>query len=189
MINAVVPETKVPSHQGPDAQTVIPDFDITTMAGAGPYNASHIHFAMVATTRPVSIRELRTALRAEPRVAFVLESDGLVAFGSVIELVRDLGRPHGDRWGVATRGNALAAYAVELFPTYQVHNKSIVVPETIDCIRALSGVERDGAASIAKTDASLGITTQLLSPLAEATGARADAWRSEPAHVAGKEQS
>jgi len=35
MINTVIPETKVPSHQGPDAQTVIPDLDITTLAGAG----------------------------------------------------------------------------------------------------------------------------------------------------------
>lgn len=52
MINTVIPETKVPSHQGPDAQTVIPDLDITTMAGAGPYNLGHIHFAMVETTGP-----------------------------------------------------------------------------------------------------------------------------------------
>jgi glyceraldehyde-3-phosphate dehydrogenase (NAD(P)) len=35
MINTAVPETKVPSHQGPDAQTVTPDRDITTMAGSG----------------------------------------------------------------------------------------------------------------------------------------------------------
>src|ERR1051325_8674151 len=47
MINTAIPETKVPSHQGPDAQTVIPDLDITTMAGSGPYNLSHLHFAMV----------------------------------------------------------------------------------------------------------------------------------------------
>jgi glyceraldehyde-3-phosphate dehydrogenase (NAD(P)) len=62
MINTVIPETKVPSHQGPDAQTVIPDLDITTLAGAGPYNLSHIHFAMVETTRPVGLDELRDAL-------------------------------------------------------------------------------------------------------------------------------
>ena len=53
MINTAVPETKVPSHQGPDAQTVLPDLDITTLAGAGPFNLSHLHFAMVETTRPV----------------------------------------------------------------------------------------------------------------------------------------
>ena len=76
MINTVVPETKVPSHQGPDAQTVIPDLDITTMAGAGPYTLSHIHFAMVETTRPVSLDELRHALWEAPRIAFVRASEG-----------------------------------------------------------------------------------------------------------------
>ena len=35
MINTVIPETSVPSHQGPDARTVIPDLDITTLAAAG----------------------------------------------------------------------------------------------------------------------------------------------------------
>jgi hypothetical protein len=51
---------------------------------------------------------------------------------------------------------------LEVYLTFQVHNESIVVPETIDCIRALMGVERDGAASIAKTDAALGITKHFL---------------------------
>ena len=162
MINTVVPEVKVPSHQGPDAQTVIPDLDITTLAGAGPYNLSHIHFAMVETTRPVSLEELRDALWDEPRIAFVRAADGVVAMNSVIELMRDLDRPRGDMWEVAVWEDALASDGREVYLTFQVHNEAIVVPETIDCIRALTGVEPDGAASIAKTDASLGVTKSFL---------------------------
>ena len=162
MINTVIPETKVPSHQGPDAQTVIPDLDITTLAGAGPYNLSHIHFAMVETTRPVSLDELRDALWDAPRIAFVRAADGLVALNSVIELMRDLDRPRGDMWEVAVWEDALAADEREVYLTFQVHNESIVVPETIDCIRALTGIERDGPTSIAKTDAALGITKSFL---------------------------
>ncbi len=157
IINSVIPETTVPSHQGPDAQTVIPDLDITTMAGAGPYNLSHIHFVMVETTRPVTLHELRDTLLAAPRIAFVRADDGLVALNSVIELMRDLERPRGDMWEVAVWEDALAADARELYLTFQVHNEAIVIPESIDCIRALTGIERDGAASIAKTDAALGI--------------------------------
>lgn len=162
MINTVIPEIRVPSHQGPDAQTVIPDLDITTMAGAGPYNLSHIHFAMVETTRPVSVEELRDALWDEPRIAFVRAGDGLVALNSVVELMRDLDRPRGDMWEVAVWEDALASDGREVYLTFQVHNEAIVVPETVDCIRALTGVERDGAASIAKTDAALGITKSFL---------------------------
>ncbi len=167
MINTVIPETKVPSHQGPDAQTVIPDLDITTLAAAGPYNLSHIHFAMIETTRPVSVDELRDALWDEPRIAFVRADQGVVALNSVAELMRDLDRPRGDMWEVAVWEDALAADEREVYLTFQVHNESIVVPETIDCIRALTGIERDAVASIRRTDAALGITKTFLPSAAE----------------------
>ena len=132
MINTVIPETKVPSHQGPDAGTVIKGLDITTMAGAGPYNLSHIHYAMVETHRPVGLDELRHALWEEPRIAFVRSSDGLVALNSVIELMRDLGRPRNDMWEVAVWEDALAADERELYLVFQVHNEAITIPENID---------------------------------------------------------
>jgi glyceraldehyde-3-phosphate dehydrogenase (NAD(P)) len=177
MINTIIPETRVPSHQGPDAQTVIPDLDITTLAAAGPFNLSHIHFAIVETTRPVSRDELTAALWEASRVAFVRATDGLVALNTVIELMRDLERPRGDMWEVAVWEDALAADDRDLYLTYQVHNEAIVVPENIDCIRALTGLETDGAASIRKTDGALGITktflpstTRPISPPAGAAG-------------------
>ena len=162
MINTVIPEAKVPSHQGPDAQTVIPGLDITTMAGAGPYNLSHIHFAMVETIRPVTPEELRHAIWEEPRIAFVRSSDGLVALNSVIELMRDLKRPRHDMWEVAIWEDALAADEREVYLTFQVDNEAITIPESVDCIRALTGIETDGARSIEKTNASMGIVKSFL---------------------------
>lgn len=162
MINTVIPETKVPSHQGPDAQTVIPGLDIATMAGAGPYNLSHIHYAMVETTRVISMDELRHALWEDPRIAFIRAKDGLVALNSVIELMRDLGRPRGDMWEVAVWEDALAADDREVYITYQVHNEAIVIPETIDAIRALTGIETDWEKSVDKTNRSMGIVKSFL---------------------------
>lgn len=157
MINTIVPETSVPSHQGPDARTVIPDLPITTVAAAGPFNLSHMHFAMVETTRPVDLDELRAILFATPRIAFVRASEGLSAPNAVIELMRDLGRPRADMWEVAVWEDALAAQDGDLHLTFQVHNEAIVIPETIDCIRALIELERDPTTSIEKTDRALGI--------------------------------
>lgn len=162
MINTVVPETNVPSHQGPDLQTVIPGLDITTMAGAAAHNSSHIHFAMVETTRPVGRDELRAALWEAPRIAFVRAADGLVALNSVIELMRDLGRPRADMWEVAVWEESLAADAREIYLTFQVHNEAITIPENIDCIRALTGLESDGLRSIEKTNATLGVKKAFL---------------------------
>lgn len=162
MINTVVPETKVPSHQGPDAQTVITDLPLTTIAAAASHNLSHMHFAMVETARLTSLDEVRDALWDAPRIAFVRAKDNLVALNSVIELMRDLGRPRGDMWEVAVREDSLAVADGEIYLTYQVHNEAIVIPETIDAIRALTAIEPDGWRSIEKTNAALGITKNFL---------------------------
>jgi glyceraldehyde-3-phosphate dehydrogenase (NAD(P)) len=50
----------------------------------------------------------------------------------------------------------------EAFYAYMVDNQAIVIPETIDAIRALAEIEGDGAASIRKTNAALGITARLV---------------------------
>ena len=75
----------------------------------------------------------------------------------MIELMRDLGRPRADMWEVAVWEDALAVDEHDIYLTFQVHNEAIVVPETIDCIRALTGTEPSAAASIARTDAALGV--------------------------------
>jgi len=162
MINTAIPETKVPSHQGPDAKTVIPDLDITTMAGAGPYNLSHLHYAMVETTRRVGMDELLYALWEEPRIAFVNAGNGLVALNSVIELMRDLKRPRSDMWEVAVWEDALSTDEREVYMTFQVHNEAIVVPESVDAVRSLTGLEKDWRVSVEKTNESLGILKSFL---------------------------
>jgi glyceraldehyde-3-phosphate dehydrogenase (NAD(P)) len=50
----------------------------------------------------------------------------------------------------------------EAFLTYQVDNQAIVVPETIDAIRALTGIVRSPQESIATTDQALGLRRDFL---------------------------
>jgi glyceraldehyde-3-phosphate dehydrogenase (NAD(P)) len=42
-----------------------------------------------------------------------------------------------------------------------VDNQAIVIPETIDAIRALSGTVKDASESITRTNVALGIETSL----------------------------
>ena len=163
LINTIMPETNVPSHQGPDVQSVIKGLNIVTMAGTASQNLSHIHYAMIETTKPLEREEVRQAFLEEPRIAFVRASDGLVALNSVIELMRDLGRPRNDLWEVAVWEDALTVDNNEIYMVYQVHNEAITVPEIIDAVRALTGIETDGMKSIEKTDRALGITKNFLS--------------------------
>lgn len=162
VMNTIVPEPSIPSHQGPDARTVLPGLDVVTMAAKAAHTQSHSHYWALQLTRPASREEALDALRAAPRIAFIRMSDGLVALNTTVELMRDLGRPRGDMWEVALWEDVLTVEGDEAYLTYQVYNEAIVVPESIDAIRALTGSVQDGATSIAMTDAALGMRQEFL---------------------------
>jgi glyceraldehyde-3-phosphate dehydrogenase (NAD(P)) len=53
----------------------------------------------------------------------------------------------------------LRVQGTELFYAYMVDNQAIVIPETIDAIRALAGHPALASESIAMTDSALGMGT------------------------------
>ena len=162
VMNTVVPEKTIPSHQGPDAQTVDPDLDVVTIALVAAHTTSHLHAWSVELTRPSTKEEVLDAFRSAPRIAFLRASEGIVALNSTLEMMADLGRPRGDMWEVGLWEDSLTVTGNELFYNYQVYNQAIVVPETIDAIRALTGIESEGRKSIAKTDQALGIVREFV---------------------------
>jgi glyceraldehyde-3-phosphate dehydrogenase (NAD(P)) len=157
IMNTIVPERSIPSHQGPDAQTVVPDLDVVTVAAKAAHTQTHNHYWTIELSRETSRAEVLAAFRAAPRIALIRMSDGIVALNSTLELMKDLGRPRGDMWEVALWEDVLTVRGREAFYTYQVDNQAIVVPENIDAIRALMARELDAAASMRRTDASLGV--------------------------------
>ncbi|MGQ2914834.1 type II glyceraldehyde-3-phosphate dehydrogenase [Microbacterium aurantiacum] len=164
IMNTMVPEPVIPSHQGPDAKTVLPDLDVVTIAAKGAHTQTHNHYWTLQLTRRASRDEVLDALRAAPRIAFIRMSDGLVALNSTVELMRDLGRPRGDMWEVAVWEDLVTVDGDEAYLTYQVCNEAIVIPETIDAIRALTGTITDPADSIRLTDTTLGMRQDFLTP-------------------------
>ncbi len=162
IMNTVVPEPRIPSHQGPDAKTVVPDLDVVTIAAKAAHTKTHNHYWIVNLTRAADREEVLSAFRAAPRIAFIRISDGITALNHTIELMKDLGRPRGDMWEVALWEDVLKVQGRELYYTYQVYNEAIVVPETIDAIRALIGTIESAEDSIRITDRALGMKKEFL---------------------------
>jgi len=135
---------------------------VVTLAVVAAHTNSHLHAWSIDLTRPASKDEVLAAFRAAPRIAFLRASDGLVALNTTIEMMADLGRPRGDMWEVGLWEDSLTVSGSEAFYNYQVYNQAIVVPETIDALRALTAIETDPAASIIKTDRALGIVRELI---------------------------
>ncbi|MEH6721855.1 MAG: type II glyceraldehyde-3-phosphate dehydrogenase [Aurantimonas endophytica] len=156
IMNTLVPEPEIPSHQGPDAQNVDPELDVITMAVKVPETLAHLHYWSVQLTRPAAREEVLDAFSASSRIALIRMDAGLTALNTVKELMADLGRPNDNLYEVALWSDMLKVEGDELFYAYMVDNQAIVIPETIDAIRALTGTV-SAKESIAKTDATLGI--------------------------------
>ncbi len=161
IMNTLVPEPGIPSHQGPDAQTVDPDLDVVTMAVKVPETLAHLHYWSVQMTRPADREEVLEAFRTSSRILLMKDAYGLGALNSVKELMADIGRSRGDLYEVALWADMLRVEGDELFYAYMVDNQAIVIPETIDAIRALSGRVTVGRQSITATNAALGIEGRL----------------------------
>ena len=157
IMNTLVPEKEIPSHQGPDAQTVDPELDVITVAVKVPETLSHLHYWNLELTRQASKEEVIEAFRSSTRIALINYSDGLSANNTIKELMLALNRPYGDMYEVALWQDMLKVEGNELFYAYVVDNQAIVIPETIDAIRALTGIEKKPQASVLKTNKSLGI--------------------------------
>jgi len=159
IMNTLVPEKDIPSHQGPDAKTVDPDLDVITAAVKVPETLSHLHYWNVQLTRKASKEEVLDAFKTSTRTLLINYQDGLSANNAIKEWMLAKGRPYGDMYEVALWQDMLQVVGDELFYAYVVDNQAIVIPETIDAIRALTGIEKDAAASVKKTNDTLGITT------------------------------
>lgn len=162
IMNTVVPERDIPSHQGPDAQTVVPELDVVTIAAKAAHTQNHNHYWIVTLSREASRDEVLEAFRSTPRIALIRMDEGIVALNSTITLMQDLDRPRGDMWEVALWEDVLTVNGNEVYYTYQVDNQAIVVPENIDAIRALCGAVGDAQESIAMTDQALGMRQNYL---------------------------
>ncbi|UTB31496.1 MAG: phosphorylating glyceraldehyde-3-phosphate dehydrogenase [Methanobacterium sp. ERen5] len=157
-INSIVPNPPtVPSHHGPDVQTVMEGLKITTMALLVPTTLMHQHNLMVELDSSVSVDDVLDAFEKTPRVIPVEASSGLGSTAEIMEFAKDLGRPRGDLFEIAVWKESLNIVDNELFYMQAVHQESDVVPENVDAIRAMLEMETDPQKSIAKTNKNMGI--------------------------------
>ena len=157
-INAIEPELEMPSHHGPDVQSVLPKVDIHTIAVKVPTTLMHLHAVSVQLKKKATEREVLDAWRRAPRVKFVKGAEGVKSTAQIMEIARDLGRLRSDLYEIAVWEDGVHVVdGTRLYYFQAVHQESDVVPENVDAIRAMLELEKDGRKSIEKTDRALGI--------------------------------
>jgi glyceraldehyde-3-phosphate dehydrogenase (NAD(P)) len=157
-INAIVPNPPtVPSHHGPDVQTVMYGLNITTMALLVSTTLMHQHNLMVELNNSVVVDDVIDALEKTPRVLLVEASKGIGSTAEIMEYARDVGRPRGDLFEIAVWKESVNIVEGELYYMQAIHQESDVVPENVDAIRAMLEMESDSVKSIEKTNKNMGI--------------------------------
>ncbi len=156
-INAIVPELKMPSHHGPDVQSVVPTLPIHTVAVKVPTTIMHLHSLIVDLEREAAPDEVVGIWRQTPRVKLVKGAEGVQSTAQVMEMAKDLGRTRSDLYEVAVWEDGVNVAGDTLYYFQAIHQESDIIPENVDAIRAMLELESDGMKSIAMTDEAMGI--------------------------------
>ena len=158
-INAIVPVLEMPSHHGPDVQTVLHNVEIFTTALSVPSTLMHVHTLTVDVKKKPSVDNVLELFRNTTRVRVVRNAEHLRSTAEIIEFARDLGRLRGDMPEICVWQEAVGVISNsynKLLYMQAVHQESDVIPENVDCIRALMGF-KDGEKSIQMTNDTFGI--------------------------------
>ncbi len=156
-LNAIEPSLKLPTHHGPDVKTVMHGLEIQTMAVVTPTTLMHLHCIVVDLKKEVTEKEVLEVWSRSPRLQLVSGKDGIKNTGQIMELAKDLHRVRGDLMDIAVWKDGIKTVGSTLYYYQAVHQESDVVPENVDCIRAMMKLEKDNLASIAKTNKSIGL--------------------------------
>ena len=157
-INAIVPSTEVPSHHGPDVQTIIKDLNVMTMALIVPTTLMHTHNIMVdLKDKSITKDDVLDAFESAYRVLPVKKSLNIASTAQIMEYAKELGRSRSDMYEIPVWEESINVVDGELFYMQAVHQESDVVPENVDAIRAMLELEDDAEKSILKTNKAMGI--------------------------------
>jgi glyceraldehyde-3-phosphate dehydrogenase (NAD(P)) len=157
-INGILPTFQLPSHHGPDVQTIYPSLSIATTAVVVPTTLMHVHVNHVRLARPpASAEAVLDRFRRTPRFHIFEAWEHIDGTPQVMECARDRGGARSDMMENVLWQAGIRLDGSDLFFFQAIHQESIVVPENVDAIRAILGLAPDAASSIALTDAALGI--------------------------------
>ncbi|HTZ62258.1 MAG TPA: type II glyceraldehyde-3-phosphate dehydrogenase [Thermoplasmata archaeon] len=158
-INGIVPSLHIPSHHGPDVQTIFPELAISTAAVVVPTTLMHVHVNHVRLRdSPASAEEFVAAFRATPRFRVFAPWEHADGTPQVMEYGRGRGIGLDDVMENVLWSDGVTVDGRDAYFFQAIHQESVTVPENIDAIRAMFDLAPDGPTSIAQTDRALGLT-------------------------------
>jgi glyceraldehyde-3-phosphate dehydrogenase (NAD(P)) len=142
----------VPSHQALDLMHIMPHVDATGLLVHTPVTHGHIISMVVSTKKTISPADTLAAFKEHPRIRVVRIKDGFNSNTSLFRYARDLGHKRGDMYEIAVWEETVAMSGDDLIFAINIPQEAVVIPETMDGIRACMEMETDRLTAVGLTN-------------------------------------
>lgn len=157
-VDALLPE-EVPSHQAEDFLHVAPHIHTVTGVITAPVCHGHATMMIFEVKKKATREEAMETFSREPRIRIFRLEDGFISTSHIFDYNRDRMSPRGDMYEVPVWEETvyLDKDGYRIFSINMIPQEAIVVPENIDALRCLLGLEDTGDEAMKHTNRCLGI--------------------------------
>lgn len=148
---------KAPSHQAIDLMTIMPHVQATGILVHTPVTHGHIITVVATPKKQINKQQALQYFRAHPRIRVVRLEDGFLGNASLFRYARDLGNPRGDMYEIAVWEESIVNSGEDIMFAINIPQEAVVIPESIDAIRAAAGLQTDKESGVALTNRYLGL--------------------------------
>ena len=148
---------KVPNHQAKDLMLIMPHIEATGALMHVPTTHGHIVTLLVTPKKRIEISDAIALFEAHPRIKVVDIAKGFNSNTALFKYAREKGNKRADMYEIGLFREMVALSGDNLFFTISIPQESVVIPETIDGIRASLSLQTDGKEAVALTNKYLGM--------------------------------
>lgn len=148
---------KAPSHQAVDLMTIMPHIEATGILVHTPVTHGHIITIVAKTKEKVEKDQAIKLFSEHPRIRMVRLEDGFLGNASLFRYARDLGNPRGDMYEIAIWEESIVNSGDDIMFAVNIPQEAVVIPETMDAIRASMEMQKDRLEALSLTNEYLGM--------------------------------
>ena len=108
-------------------------------------------------TKKITKEEILEHFNKHPRIRVVKIEDGFLGNASLFKYARDLGNPRGDMYEIAVWGETIVPSGDDIMFAINIPQEAVVIPETMDGIRASLEMQKDRLEAVGITNKYLGL--------------------------------
>ncbi len=147
----------VPSHQAVDLMTIMPHVPCTGVLVHTPVTHGHIISIVATPKKSISVSSAIELFSSHPRMMVVKIADGFNSNAAFFRFARDKGNLRGDMYEIGIWEEAVALSGKDIIYSINIPQEAVVIPETMDAIRAAMSMQTDRLEAVGLTNRYLGL--------------------------------